>query len=96
MDVKWHLIPRHTEESNLRTRTEQQDDIEDEEIKSPVAEQLCESSEESENHEVEKDNNSQEQVWCQFSLQMNCGVDCGIWQMNMLSEHKSLFREWNS
>ena len=58
MDVKWHLIPRHTDESNLRTRTEQQDGVEDGEIKSPVAEQLCESSEESENHEVEKDNNS--------------------------------------
>ena len=99
MDVKWHFIPRHTDESNLRTRTEQQDGVEDEEIESPVAEQLCESSaekSESENQEVEKDNNSQEQVWCQFSLQMNCDVDCGILQMNMLSEHKGLFREWNS
>ena len=62
MDVKWHLIPRHTEESNLRRRTEQQDGVEDGEIKSPVAEQLCESIDESENQEVEKDNNSQEQV----------------------------------
>ena len=34
------MIPRHTDESNLRTRTEKQD----EEIESPVAEQLCESS----------------------------------------------------
>merc|ERR1719400_306760 len=55
-------VIRHTDESNLRRRTEQQDGVEDGEIKSPVAEQLCESIDESENHEVEKDNNSQEQV----------------------------------
>ena len=30
---------------------------------------------------------------CDASLQMNCDVDCGILQMNLLSEHESLFRE---